>query len=175
MAGRSFAPIGSRGEWPRFSNGKCFPYMLWGSTFRGASEKVISDASSSVEAVSIVALGRIEKSEIALASFGERMTANRRAAEFAAKAEELLASTPNTPGWAVEFEEPFEDFKTISRQENSGLVVVVHSGNSAESSSFGDMAPAVSAHALTAMGDLVLNEAGLGTGSSPAQQAPTAA
>lgn len=174
MARRSFVPIGSRGEWPKFSNGKRFPYLVWGSTFSEVSRRVISDASR-IQAISLVAIGQIERSEIALVSFGESISPDKRIAEFDTAAKGLLAGTLEVPGWTGEFEEPFEDFKTISRQENNGLVVVAHSSNGAESSSFGDIAPAVSAHALTTMGDLILNKAGIGSDPPTTHQASTAA
>ena len=162
MSGRSFAPIGSSGEWPRFANGKRYPYTLWGGTFRDASERVIGDDSNKARAVSVIAIGQIEHSEIALLTFGEEIEPSERAAEFGDEAKRLLASTPETSGWAEEFEGPFEDFKKLSRQENSGLLVVTH-GVGVESAPFGNIANSVSSHALTAMGDMLLSGSGVRT------------
>lgn len=84
------------------------------------------------------------------------------ATEFGEEAKRLLADAPETPGWAEEFEGPFEDYKKLSRQENSGLLVVTH-GLDVESAPFGNISHAVSSHALTAMGDMLSSEAGLKT------------
>jgi hypothetical protein len=160
MAGRSFAPIGSRGEWPRFASGRCYPYVLWGGAFRESAGKIIDNDANRIKAVSVVALGRIEHEEIALLTFGADPGPEKTAAELEAQAQKLLTGTVETPKWAEEFEEPFEDFQAHSRQENNGLVVVTH-GDNTESASFGNTGPAVSAYALTAMGDMLMHGAGL--------------
>lgn len=161
MRRQGFAPIGSRGEWLQFASGKRYPYVLWGGTFREASDRIIKDDSGRVKAISVIAIGQIERSEIGLLTFGQGLGPKKTASELHDQAQRLVSGTVETPGWAKEFEEPFEDFKKMSRQENSGLVVVTHGNNSVESASFGDTGPAVSAHALTAMGDMLMNEAGV--------------
>ncbi|HEX5798292.1 MAG TPA: hypothetical protein VFX79_02955 [Candidatus Saccharimonadales bacterium] len=175
MTRRGFAPIGSRGEWLQFASGKRYPYVLWGGTFREASDRIISDDSSRVKAISVIAIGQIERSEIGLLTFGEGLGPEKTASELHDQAQRLVSGTVETPSWAEEFEEPFEDFKTMSRQENSGLVVVTH-GSDTESASFGkNTGPSVSSHALTAMGDMLINEAGLKAPAQAAQQGQPAA
>lgn len=160
MAGRNFAPIGSSGEWLRFSSGSRYPYLLWGGTFRSASGEVIDDPDNDINGVSIVAIGKIEKGEIALASFGIIPPVSTLVDTFNKASGQLLAQDTKAPEWSSSFEEPFENFKKLTRQENTGLLVTAHqqSSESLAVSSFGETTPTISAHALVLMGNKFLEQ-----------------
>jgi hypothetical protein len=136
-------------EWPKFANGKPYPYIAWGRTFREPVKDLTQD--STWAGVSIIAAGLRDKGEIALVQFG-----------IVPPPEKLLAEFGEMPEWHETFEE-FEDFKFNVRQDNAGLLVIAHgnNGHGPEAASFGATTPELAAHDLSIISKRLLSQSGI--------------
>lgn len=117
-----------RGGWPRFANGKAYPFVCWPGPFREPARRLME--SNGLDSVTVIATGHKEMGEIAMTYFGMEKSVEE-VTEIIAGVEAKAAQTgSNTPEWKGQFGEAFEKLKVGCRREDSGLVIVTHGNNS---------------------------------------------